>query len=99
MIELNMHKDYLEVLQNPCETSLARINNIEYRFNQRIDDVEKGRQIQITYECGTARGKNKAQADEARIIVTAYLDNDSPMHDFAVEYVEAARKVPESKIG
>lgn len=91
MQKYEMNKYYQEILNNPSKDSNGAIDYVEQHLAQNIDRYEQKRIAEIKAECERQRGFNRAQAQETRIVVSAYLDADNPMHDFSVKYVDALR--------
>ena len=91
MQKYEMNKYYQEIINNPSKDSSGAIDYVEQHLAQNIDNYERKRIAEIKAECEQQRDFNRAQAQETRIVVSAYLDADNPMHDFSMKYVDALR--------
>ena len=91
MQKYEMNKHYQEILNSPSAQSEGAIDYVEQRIAQNIDRTEEKRIAEIKAECQRQRDFNRAQAQESRIVVNAYLNAESPLHDFSVKYIDALR--------
>ena len=97
MAESELHIEYATILAKLGTTllnenvALNRVSEIEKRFSKILDKYYDDL-IQNTWtERRNKLEKNNGQATRTKTIVSAYFDEDSLLHDFAVDCVAAAK--------
>lgn len=97
MQKYEIHSRYLAILANPDKFSFTEIDRVKDDFDKQIADYKKDRENELKMFCADKTRYNQAMADETRILLEAFLDDDNHMHPFSVEYIKALQAAEEVK--
>lgn len=91
MTKLEIKLKYYDLISKADKTTLQQISDCQTAIEADSDARRNAAIEALNHEQHLTISFSDSMAEETRLVVKAYNDNNHPAHDFAVAYVDAVR--------